>query len=475
MKTSDYLRYDALGLAELIAKKQVTSAEVVSVALEQLAKINPKLNAVILDLGQNAKQQAAAPASSGPFGGVPFLIKDLFEPLQGTVTSSGSRLFAHAKADQDSALVSSYKRAGLVVIGKTNTPEFGLEPVTEPELFGPTLNPWDTTRTPGGSSGGSAAAVASGIVPAAHASDGGGSIRIPASCCGLFGLKPSRGRVSMAPASEGWGGLAVRHALTRTVRDSAALLDAVCEPVPGDPYFLVPPQTSFLEQTKRAPGRLRIGFSTGALSHGNAIDPECANAVHQAAKLCESLGHDVEEAELSGNMKSALDAFMPIASANIAAMLESVERTRGSAISRGEIDLVSEFYRQLGVNVSGAQHVQAIQAVHAYARQVAVFFTKYDVFLCATLGSLPLKIGELRGNPLDLGGYAGRLSAFSPNTLAFNMTGQPAMSVPLSMSASGLPVGVQFVGRMAEEALLFRLAAQLETASPWPGLAPMLS
>ena len=289
MKFDEYRQHDAVGLAGRVAKGEVSAGELLETALERMAQVNPALNAVTLDLADFGRKLAAA-KPSGPLAGVPFLLKDLGALLEGTVTSSGSALLKDNVAAADSALTTAYREAGLVIFGKTNTPEFGLMPITESSFLGPCRNPWDVSRTPGGSSGGAASAVAAGIVPAAHASDGGGSIRTPASACGLFGMKPSRGRVSFAPLGEGWGGASIQHAVTRSVRDSAVLLDIACQPQVGDPYFLPAPPRPYAQEVGRAPGSLRIGFTTAALASG-ALDPECAAAVLEAAKLCAGLGH----------------------------------------------------------------------------------------------------------------------------------------------------------------------------------------
>ncbi|HZK99332.1 MAG TPA: amidase [Caulobacteraceae bacterium] len=471
MNQSDYLAHDAVGLAGLIASRQVSAEEVLEAAIARTEALNPALNAVTLSLADEARARLHEIPPEGPLAGVPFLIKDLGAPVRGTPTTAGSRLFAQARAPADSALVAAYRRSGLVIFGKTNTPEFGLEPVTEPEMFGPTLNPWNVARTPGGSSGGAASAVAAGLVAAAHASDGGGSIRIPASCCGLFGLKPSRGRVSFAPADEGWGGFSAQHAVTRTVRDSAALLEIACRPAPGDPYWLDPPASPFATEVGREPGSLRIGFTTAALC-AEALDPICAQAVRDAASLCASLGHHVEEATLPGNPERLAAVTGAIVAASVAAALEGEAAQRGRAIEEGEIEAFTWSLYQRGRAVSGAAYIQALRTAHAFGREVAPFFERFDVLLLATLGSPPIASGALRGEPPDPRGYAERLFAFMPNTQAFNVTGQPAMSVPLAWTADGLPVGVQFVGRPAAEATLFRLAAQLEAAQPWAGRRP---
>jgi len=472
MNQSDYLAHDAVGLADLIARREASAAEVLEAALTRTEAVNPKLNAVTLLLADEARAAVRAAASAqslgGPLGGVPFLIKDLGVQVEGTATTAGSRLLKDAIAARDSAIVAAWRRAGLVIFGKTNTPEFGLQPVTEPELFGPARNPWDLDRTPGGSSGGAAAAVGGGMVPAAHASDGGGSIRVPAACCGLFGLKPSRGRVSFAPADEGWGGLSIHHAVTRSVRDSAALLDAVCRPVAGDPYWLDPPARPFAEEVGREPGVLRIAFTTAALA-SEGLDPQCAGAVREAAALCESLGHRVEEAALPGDLAAVGAAAGVVVAASLAATLDTEAARRGRPIAEGEVEDATWGLYQSGRAISGSAYVQAIQAAHAFGRTVAAFFERYDGLLLSTLGRPPAPIGWLRGDPPDPHGYPKRLFAFMPNTQAFNLTGQPAMTVPLAWSAEGLPIGVQFVGRPADEATLFRLAGQLERARPWAG------
>jgi amidase len=468
MDQSDYLANDAVGLADLIARRQVSAAEVLEAALARTEAVNPKLNAVTLSLAEEARVVVHEGPPAGPLGGVPFLIKDLGAQVHGTAATAGSALMKDVVATADSAVVAAYRRAGLVIFGKTNTPEFGLEPVTEPKLFGPTRNPWNLERTPGGSSGGAAAAVAGGLVPAAHASDGGGSIRIPASCCGLFGMKPSRGRVSFAPADEGWGGFSIQHAVTRSVRDSAALLDAVCAPQGGDPYWLDQPATPFADEVGREPGALRIAFTTAALASPK-LDPECAEAVRGAANLCADLGHRVEEADLPGDLAAVGAAAGVVMAASVAAMLDNEAARRGRPIAEGEVEDLSWAMYQRGRAVTGPAYVQAIQAAHAFGRSVAAFFGAYDVLLLSTLGRPPVPIGWLRGDPPDPRGYAERLFAFMPNTQAFNITGQPAMTVPLAWSREGLPIGVQFVGHPAGEATLFRLAGQLERARPWTG------
>jgi Asp-tRNA(Asn)/Glu-tRNA(Gln) amidotransferase A subunit family amidase len=309
------------------------------------------------------------------------------------------------------------------------------------------------------------------MVPAAHASDGGGSIRIPAACCGLFGLKPSRGRVSFAPIDEGWGGFSIQHAVTRSVRDSAALLDLISRPQPGDPYWLEPPTTPFVDEVGMDPGQLRIAFTTAALA-SESLEPECAAAVVETARLCESLGHWVEEATLPGDMAAVVDAAGVVVAASVAAVLDAEAARRRAPIAETELEAATWALYQRGLAIGGSAYIQALRAAHAFGRTVAAFFERYDVLLLSTLGSPPIRIGALRAGGVN--DYASRLFAFMPNTQAFNLTGQPAMSVPLAWSASGLPLGLQFVGRPAGEATLFRLAGQLEQARPWAGRRPPL-
>ncbi|WP_309091438.1 amidase [Phenylobacterium sp.] len=467
MRFDEYRSHDALGLAELVRRREVSAAELLEVAVARKAEVDPKINAVTTDLSDAATTSVPA---DGPFAGAPFLLKDLGAQLAGTVTSSGSRLFADAVAPADSAIVRLYKAAGLNIFGKTNTPEFGLWPVTEPKHLGVCRNPWDLSRTPGGSSGGAAAAVAAGIAPAAHASDGGGSIRTPAACCGLFGMKPSRGRVSFAPAGEGWAGASIQHAVTRSVRDSAALLDAVCAPQPGDPYFLPRPERPFLEEVGREPGALRIGFTTAALQ-SNGLDPECAEAVRDAAGLCEGLGHHVEEVTVPGDFPAMQAAAGLVIAASVAATLDAEADRRGRPVEPGEVEgLTMATYRR-GKGVGGADYVRALATLHAFGRDMASLFETYDVLLLSTLGRPPIPIGWIFEETREI---TERLFSFMPNTQPFNNTGQPAMTVPLAWSAGGLPIGIQFVGRMGDEAGLFRLAGQLERARPWFDKVPTL-
>ena len=461
MRFDEYRSHDAVGLAALVAKKEVTPAELLDVAVARMAEVNPKINAVTRDMTDLAR---GASAGSGPLAGVPYLLKDLGAAYGGVPTTYGSKLFAEVVPAADSAITRLYKAAGLSIFGKTNTPEFGIWPVTEPHLLGVCRNPWDLDRTPGGSSGGASSAVSAGIVPAAHASDGGGSIRIPAACCGLFGMKPSRGRVSFAPGGEGWAGASIQHAVTRSVRDSAVLLDAVCAPQPGDPYFLSPPERPFAEEAGRDPGKLRIAFYDEALTVGSVLDPEVAEAVRETANLCEGLGHQVERAKLPGDHSAMQAAARTILWASVAANIDAECERRGRPLADGEIEPATyDIYRR-GKETAAPDYVRAVQAVHAYGRAAASLFETYDVLLLATLGRPAIPIGYLFEKPEET---VQRLFSYMPNTQAFNNSGQPAMTVPLAWSAGGLPIGLQFAARTGEEAMLFRLAGQLERAKPW--------
>ena len=466
MDFAEYRRHDAVGLADLVARRDVSSAELLDVALARAAAVNPKLNAVARMLEPLARRAIADGLPNGPFAGVPFLLKDVTTQLAGAATSGGSRVFAQMKAVDDSALVADYKRAGFVIFGKTNTPEFGLVGITEPELWGATLNPWNLELTCGGSSGGSASAVAAGIVPAAQASDGGGSIRIPASCCGLFGFKPSRGRVSMAPGGEGWGGLTVLHALTRSVRDSAAILDASCRPEVGDPYWLAPPKTPFADDVSRDPRPLRIGLITTNM-YGAALDTECETALRDSARLCESLGHNVEEIGTPPGVEGLIDAVMTAVCTNMAVNLEREAARRGRAIADDEIEPITRMLYERAKTFTAIQYTQAIQAMHAMSRKVAAWGERFDVVMLSTLGTLPLPVGLLKSGLGDLDAITARFYKFGPNTQLFNVTGQPAMSVPMAWGERDTPIGIQFAGRYGDEATLFRLAGQLERATPW--------
>src|SRR5215471_12892851 len=459
---AEFDQYDGLGLAELVCRREVSPEEVLEAAIARVEARNPAVNAVVARLYDEARAAIRAGLPAGPFTGVPYLLKDLGAHYTGAITSFGSRLFADYRADHDSELTARLKRAGLVIFGKTNTPELGLAASTEPRLHGPTRNPWNLAHSAGGSSGGSAAAVAAGIAPMAHATDGGGSIRIPASCCGLFGLKPTRARNPMGPdAGEGWGGASVGHAVTRTVRDSAALLDATSGPDIGDPYWAPPPARPFLEEVGRDPGRLRIAITTTPWN-GQPVDAECAEAARAAGRLCEKLGHSVEEATPDVDAKALGEATLVIISANIRATLEARAAALGRELAPGDVERLTWARAVDGHNARAADYARSIGVMHRTGRAVAPFFQRFDLLLTPTMCRPPHPLGVIDMMTTDPERYGKAVLGTIAFTSLWNACGSPAMSVPLAWSRAGLPLGVQFVAGFGGEATLFRLAAQLE-------------
>lgn len=470
----EYDKYDGLGLAELIAKRQVSPVELLGAVRQRVEALNPKLNALCHLFFENAEAQINESLGSGPFRGVPFVLKDLGQYLTGTITSAGSRVWKNSVADFDSTLVGRYKQAGLVIFGKTNSPELGLTTTTESILFGQTRNPWNLERTSGGSSGGSAAVVASRILPMAHGSDGGGSIRIPASCCGVFGFKPTRGRVPLGPTQfEGWNGCAHHHALTISVRDSAALLDASAGAELGSPYFSPLSERPFLREVGIDPGRLRIATAI-ATPGGTPLDPDCRKAALDAAKLCESLGHRVEEAQLPIDNAVMRGAFVTVLGVSLARVLDDAASTLGRAVTDQDIEPVTWATMQAGMKTNGVVYSRAIATLHQIGLAMARFQRNYDVILSPTLAKPPVTLGLLSLSQENIPTWVKEVTEFSPYTALYNVTGQPSMSVPLYWTPDGLPIGVMFSARFGEDAMLFRLAAQLEKARPWAGLRPRL-
>ena len=469
---ADYTNYDALGLAELVAKRQINPTELLQAVRQRVEAFNPKLNSFCHLFFDKAEAQIKQGLPAGPFRGVPFALKDLGQYLSGTITSAGSRVWKDSVADFDSTYVVRLKRAGLVIFAKTNSPELGLTTTTESLLYGNTHNPWNLERTSGGSSGGSAAAVASRIIPAAHASDGGGSIRIPASCCGLFGLKPTRGRVPMGPSQfEGWNGFSCHHAVTVSVRDSAALLDATAGAELGSPYFSPQPDKTFLGETRVAPGKLRIALCVDTPG-GTPLDPECRKAVLGAAKLCETLGHRLEPQKLPIDNGSMRDAFLTVINVSIARTLADAARTLGREVGEKDVEPITWGMMQAGKKTDVIAYSRAIAASHQVGLAMARFHEKYDVILSPVLAKPPVPLGVLSLSPQNAQAFAKEITEFGPYTALYNVTGQPSMSVPLHWTPDGLPVGVMFSGRFGEDALLLRLAAQLEKAQPWAGRRP---
>jgi amidase len=470
----EFANLDATALAQLVRAKEVKPVELVQAAIDRIESINPQINAVVTKMYDEALTLARAEPGDGPFAGVPLLLKDLVAGYEGVPMSSGSLFGKDYRPVRDSDLVVRYKGAGLITLGKTNTPEFGLLPTTEPELFGPTRNPWNPNLTAGGSSGGSAAAVAVRMVPMAHGNDGGGSIRIPASCCGVFGLKPTRARNPLGPyVGDVFSGLVAEHALTRTVRDSAALLDATSGYSPGDPYCAPEPARPFAREIGAAPGKLRIAYSTKT-PLGTPIHADCIDAVADACRLLTDLGHRVFEAAPPLDGEAIWKYFLDIWAAGVTWTVGNMTHTIGRMPKEGELEPITVFYNEMGKKVAAADYLTAVQYFQLMTRQIAEFMTGYDVLLTPTLGSPPLPLGSFVPTLEDP--LVSRVAAeFVPFTPLCNMTGQPAMSVPLYWNAENLPVGTHFIGRYGDEATLFRLASQLEEARPWAGRRPPLS
>ena len=473
MKESDALAsLDATAQAERIRRKEITALELVDAAIERIERLNPKVNAVIATAYDQARAQARGVLPDAPFAGVPYLLKDLIASWGGVPMASGTSFMRGFVPDHDSELVRRLKRAGFIILGKTNVPELGQLPTTEPRLFGPTLNPWDTGRTAGGSSGGSAAAVASGMVPAAHGNDGGGSIRMPASCCGLFGLKPTRARTPLGPDfGDIMSGLVVEHAITRSVRDSAAILDATSGPDTGDPYSAPQPARPFLEEVGADPGRLRIAYC-GTTAKGLQAHPDCVAAVEDTAKLCADLGHDVVEKAPALNPKLIGRPLFIVSSTGCAATMEGLAQLTGRTLTQDQFEPITWALYETGCKQTAWSYLLAQNSLNQVARGLARFFDDFDAWLTPTLGEPPVPLGTFESPPDDPLQGLFRCGTFMPFTAICNVTGQPAMSVPLFWNEEGLPIGSQFISRFGDEATLFRLAAQLEEARPWAHRRP---
>lgn len=489
----EYRQYDATGLAELIKNGDIPAEEVLEAAIESIEQENPALNAVVTKLYDEGRQMLKEADPAAPFYGVPFLLKDLLIQMKGTRYTKSCRALEHNISDHDTENMRRYRSAGLCVLGKTNTPEFGLMGITEPELHGPTRNPWDTGLSPGGSSGGSAAAVASGMIPAASAGDGGGSIRIPASCTGLFGLKPSRGRTPNGPdTAEAWQGAAVNHALTRTVRDSAALLDIQSAPETGGPYIIQAPQIPYRELVDKTPDRLKIAY-TLTTPFGAPLHPESRKAVESTVQLLNELGHITEETAPSYDWHALTSSYLTMYFGEVAAEVAETMKAGGHRRQRGLFEFPTITSATLGRAYSAGEFAAAINSWNTYGRMMAEFHEHYDLFLSPTLADLPPKIGQFDTPPLlkvagsllnafNAGGILramkvadsiaeGQLSTV-PFTQLANLTGQPAMSVPLYWTEQNIPMGSHFIAPMCREDILFRLAGQLEQARPWNDRRP---
>jgi amidase len=471
--SDDVAWLDATGQAELVRRNEVSPAELVDEAIARIEKLNPQLNAVIHELFDRARADAAGALPDGPFRGVPFLLKDLNAELAGTPFSEGMAFAGDYTSTVTQELTRRYLQAGFVICGKTNAPELGILPTTEPRRFGASRNPWNTEHSTGGSSGGSAAAVASGMVPAAHANDGGGSIRIPASCCGLVGLKPTRGRNSLAPQyGDLLGGLVCEHVVTRSVRDSAAILDATAGPVPGDPYWAPPRHgTSFAGAAALAPSRLRIAVLTESPG-GSLVHPDCVAAVGTAAALCESLGHHVEEATLDVDGDAFVGHFINQWAAGNAWAVADWEARLGRMATEEDLEPLTWALVGLGRSLNAGQYLVAVQGLQKISRQIADYFEGIDVLLTPTLGEPPAPLGTFDSPPGEPLAGLFRAAAYVPFTPPFNVTGQPAISLPLHWNDAGLPIGVQIVGRFGDEEEILSLAGQLEQAAPWADRRP---
>ena len=471
---AEYLKYDALELADLVRRKEIEAGELLEAAITRIDAINPKLNAVVTKMYDEAKKTIAKGVPNGPFMGVPFLLKDLGASYAGVRLTNGCKLFANNVPKYDNELVKRYKRAGLVIAGRTNTPEFGLNVTTESVFLGPARNPWNTERSTGGSSGGTAAAIAARMVPIAHGSDGGGSIRIPSSSCGVFGMKPSRGRMPTGPdAGEIWEGLGTNHALSISVRDNAAMLDATSTPEVGAPYGIPTPVRPFLKEVGTNPGMLRIAFFTKGAAE--VTHPDCITAVKDAARLCESLGHTVEEAAPKLEYEPLIKAFSLIVQAHMAATLDVIGQLIGKKVAADMFEPWTWDCAEGGWRASAAQFAATKSLINNATRTVADFLTTYDVILTPTLGAPPPKLGYFDTVNTPFEELLKRQFDHIPFTWLHNVTGLPAMSVPLFWNAEGLPIGVQFAGRYADEATLYRLAGQLEEARPWKGKIPPIA
>lgn len=471
MRFGDFGNYDAVGLAELVRKREVTPKELLNEAIERIEKVDPKINAVVVKHYEYAERQIAEGLPEGHFTGVPFLLKDDFV-LEGTRTTFGASLYNEYIADRSRTFARRILKSGLTILGKTATPELSSLPTTESRLHGPTRNPWNLNYSVGGSSGGAAAVVAARILPVAHGGDGGGSIRIPASACGVFGLKPTRGRNPIGPDSNGWAGFACPHVLSMSVRDSAAMLDALSGPELAGAYHAPPPERPFVEEVKREPGRLRIAF-TAESTYGDRIDPEIAAAVREIAALLDKLGHHVEERApvLPADPAEVLEG---VVGAQIAMLVRLEERRLGRATTERDLEFSTLAKVHRAQKATATDYIAAELAGLQISRALAEFFQSCDVFLSPTLCAPPLPIGELNSTTQDLSLSGDALRRYMPGTSMFNMSGQPAMSVPLAWSSAGLPLGMMFAGRFGEEATLLRLAAQLEQERPWDAKRPSI-
>lgn len=488
----EYDKYDALGLGELVTKGEVSAEELLEEGIARTEKVNSRINAVIRPMYELARARAKDPFE-GPFAGVPFLLKDLIASFAGVEMTNGSRFYRGFVPREDSEYVKRFKKAGLNIFGKTNTPEFGITPSTEPDYTGASRNPWDPLRSPGGSSGGAAAAVAAGIVPMASASDGGGSIRIPAACCGLFGIKPTRGRVPSGPdQADGWFNFIAEHVVSRTVRDSAVMLDCLQGDYPGQVLRIAPPEKTYASAIARKPKKLKIAYSLDP-ALGDSLHADCRDGVLQSVKLLEELGHKCEEVRLPLNKEDFIYAYTVLVCAEMSATLMEGEKILGRKGTSSDFEPRTWALMKLGRSFNGGDVAAAFRYMNMFSRQWMTFFQPYDCLLTSTLGTPPIEVGGLRPTPSELiqlkalshlpigfiakqkdfvlkAGH--RVYQYCSQTMPANVTGQPSMSVPLHWNAQKLPIGMMFTGRFGEEELLLNLAAQLEAAKPWADKRP---
>jgi amidase len=458
-----FATHDALAVADLIRTRKLGAREVLDGTLANLHRLNGSLNA-ITDFYDDTP-----PAAEGPFQGVPYVVKQLMADCAGHPTTVGSKFFAQQPvAAADSAAVARIRRAGLVIVGRSNTSEFGLAPTTEPAFGGVTINPWRKNLSPGGSSGGSAAIVAARGLPMGHATDGGGSIRIPASLCGLFGLKPSRGRISLAPIGETLAGAGAQHCVSISVRDSAALLDATAGSEPGDPYAAPPPLGTFLDATRRVPGKLRVAFMRKPVG-GEALDPTLVRAIERTAKLLEELGHQVEEASPQYDAAALDAAFWRVMSANTWTNIQL--RAAGRVPGPDDLEPVTRLTAERGRAVTVDEYIRSVQTFHRTGRQLGAFFETHDVLLSTTIARTHLPLGTVRMDG-TLEAFDRQVAPMTAFTAVCNATGVPAMSMPIEWTDDGLPIGMHFVARYGAEEMLYSFAAQLEHARPWRNRRP---
>ena len=473
MVFSQYTDFDAIGLAELVRRKEVTPNELLDAAVKRVNTFDTDINAVVLNLESLARKQIESGLSAGPFSGVPFLLKNHGIVLKNAPTSSGSKFHSQQPAKYNSNLTTRYLKAGLVIFGKTNTPEFAISGSTEPKALGKCKNPWDLTRGAGGSSGGAAAAVAMGYAPMAHGSDGGGSIRNPSSACGVFGFKPSRGLGVCGPdANESIGGMSVDHAITRSVRDSAAMLDIISASADSASANTAP-NTTFLDGLDQHVRPLKIAFHVDA-HHSLNIDPACRKAVHLAAKLCEDLGHTIEEARPDIDGDEGVEIGSLLWKVSAAQNVANTTQALGRKPKHGELEWITQLLAQEGAGISAINYLDALKAIRQLGQKLTGFFNRYDVVLSPVVSrpAWPLDIYE--NSYSDTRTYFESVNSYSPFCWPYNMSGQPAMSVPLHWTENGLPVGVHFAGRPGDDKTLLQLARQLELAAPWFNRHPQI-